>query len=104
MPHQAECWKVAERALGGTRGKSLLERPHGASSGICLPPLLGTCPPPRPDHPTTGLPTTGASPSLQKPWSYQGQSRVLKAGVTWRKGHSLLLQSPEKSGILKEHS
>lgn len=36
------------------------------------------------------------SPSLQNPWSYQGQSWSLGTGFKWRNWHSLLLQLPEK--------
>lgn len=34
-------------------------------------------------------------PCLQKPLSYQGQSLILDSGSMCRKGHSLLLHSPE---------
>lgn len=58
------------------------------------------CPLPRarPDdpHPPVLL-SVKASLSLQKLWSYQGQSQDLSAGFTGRKRYPLLLQSPENS-------
>lgn len=77
-----------------------------STEGHVLWGLIRNMHPPLPGepHPDPRIPcfshSLRASPALQKPWSCQGPSRVLKAGIPWRKGHPLLLQSPENPNVL----
>lgn len=83
---QRTYWAKRKRPEGPSlaRGRGRAHRPH--QEGAPLPCRR---------HPHISC----ASLCLQKPQSYHGQSWVLKAGFTWRKGPSLL-QSPENPSIL----